>query len=612
VTGSVPAWSTLSSQTTTDARPDRIVLDVTTPAGARWTLSADGTLTGNPTLSGVPLPRGVRVVDAAPLPGGTGYLAIASNNAVVRATDQGTLSFELLGGRSPAAIAITPSGNGYWVIDTRGTVRNRGDAPALPSWRGRKSTIVAADGTGDGKGLAIVTSAGQVKTLGTARFVGSPVGLSLAQPIVDIALMADGGGYILAGADGGVFAYGTAPFLGAGSVAATKSSVADLGLTAGGYRLVRDDGSVETFGRGESPSVSPATTTTVPPTVAPPATIAPSATPLPPVSPTTRPATPPTTSATTRPGSTVPPVRPAANRSYFAASDAMWNPIPANARLDPNSGPVASMLAEPGVNRVSLVRDFGNAIYEADASTPRYNLIVTNNGTSAGKWGINALTQQPVPVPIGAAPSPGSDGKLVIIDRSTNKVFDLWQAVWTGTTWQAAWGGVYDLNGDGTASQNIPFGQPVSRSTGAGVSSLFGMVTHADVMSGSINHALVYVTDRACGPANSPRHRYPATTTDGYTTSGTCIEQGSRIRLDPSIDLAAIPGISSAELMLGRALQNYGAYVVDNGGARMGFVFQTGYPGQVNPVEQAGFAEYGSFPRLPWSRMQLLASWNGS
>ena len=66
-----------------------------------------------------------------------------------------------------------------------------------------------------GAGYLFVASDGGVFTYGDARFSGSTGGMTLAAPIVGIALDPLTLGYWLAGADGGVFAF-DAPFDGAG------------------------------------------------------------------------------------------------------------------------------------------------------------------------------------------------------------------------------------------------------------------------------------------------------------------------------------------------------------------------------------------------------------
>lgn len=72
-------------------------------------------------------------------------------------------------------MASTPSGNGYWICDSRGGVFTYGDA----------------------------------------QFYGAAADVNLAAPIVAIEARPNGDGYWLLGADGGIFTYGAAPFHGA-------------------------------------------------------------------------------------------------------------------------------------------------------------------------------------------------------------------------------------------------------------------------------------------------------------------------------------------------------------------------------------------------------------
>ncbi len=91
------------------------------------------------------------------------------------------------------------------------------------------------------------------------------------------------------------------------------------------------------------------------------------------------------------------------------------------------------------------------------------------------------------------------------------------------------------------------------------------------------------------------------------------IPEGYRIQLDPSIDVDAIPGITPGEKVIAKTLQTYGAYVGDQGGARMAFIFEA-VPGAIsdNPAavwEDAGFAwDYYDMQNIPWSQLRVLAS----
>lgn len=321
------------------------------------------------------------------------------------------------------------------------------------------------------------------------------------------------------------------------------------------------------------------------------------------------------------PSPTTPPTTPSTTPTVFPKADAFWQPVPTTSpRLDPASGDIVAKLSAAGAARVALLHQYGSPIVEATASTPRYQLNVRYQGTGPGQWGYNDLGSGTVPLPDGAVPSTGTDGKLTVVDWSTRQVYDLWQLERTGDTWTVGWGGVYPLDGDGSSRNPayqgpnaVAWPQPVSRGTGSGIASSLGTIRMAEVAAGSIPHAVAITTDMACGPANTGPFRWPATTTDGSVTSGTCIPQGARVQLDPSVDLSAIAGISKGELALGRALQTYGGIVNDIGGSRMSFYFEKPQPGQADPYAAAGLTyDYFAFDKLPWHRLRVLASWNGA
>lgn len=265
-----------------------------------------------------------------------------------------------------------------------------------------------------------------------------------------------------------------------------------------------------------------------------------------------------------------------------------WNTaIPAGAPLDPNHRAVSTYLAAPGSNQVADLYEFGVPIWTATSSTPKYSINCTMS------WGTCTLEGQPVPIPSGATPSAGSDGAMVVVDTTAKKVYEFWQARRVGSAWVASWGAVSDLAGQGRPAE----------ATGAGISRLAGVIRMDEIARGSINHALVFSTNNACAAVK----RFPATKTDGVSVRSDCIPEGGRIRLDPSINVNAIPGITAAERIVAKALQTYGAYAIDNGGARMAFIFESPN-GKANPYPGAGFSwDYYAMNKIPWAKIQYLA-----
>ncbi len=156
---------------------------------------------------------------------------------------------------SPAAwervdLAVTPSGDGAWVLAADGRVTTRGAASHHGDAAGRTSRpVVGIAGHPSGAGYWLVDDRGGIDAFGAARVHGQ-VGIALNQPIVGIAATESGNGYWLAARDGGVFAFGDARFLGGMGGVRLNQPVVGIASARGhdGYWLVARDGGVFTFG----------------------------------------------------------------------------------------------------------------------------------------------------------------------------------------------------------------------------------------------------------------------------------------------------------------------------------------------------------------------------
>jgi hypothetical protein len=283
------------------------------------------------------------------------------------------------------------------------------------------------------------------------------------------------------------------------------------------------------------------------------------------------------------------------------APDSPWNlAIPDDPRLDDDSDDLVEALIEDGGGH-ALLYEFGIPVYEADADTPTVTVTCTQNG-----WGRCPLKGQRVPVPAGAQPSPGSDAAMVVIDRSTGRAYDFWQVQPAGADgWRASWGTWAPLDGDGGGGE---VGGSDGGSTGAGINLLAGLIRLSEIDDGAIDHALALVSDKSCPDI----YRYPATKTDGHASEPPCIPQGARIQLDPTIDVDRIAGISSAERAVAKALQTYGGYLRDSGGTSLGVAFELPTGGE-DPYAAVGLPwDYYNMPNIPWDRLRVLHSWDGS
>ncbi|HWE55616.1 MAG TPA: twin-arginine translocation signal domain-containing protein [Acidimicrobiales bacterium] len=149
-------------------------------------------------------------------------------------------------------LAVTPTGKGYWVMDSAGDVWSYGDAVFHGSLHGDRlaAPIVGGASTPTGKGYWMVGADGGIFAFGDAAFDGSTGNVRLAKPIVAMAADVESGGYWFVAADGGVFAF-KAPFDGStGNVRLAKPVVGMAAAPkASGYWLVASDGGVFAFGK---------------------------------------------------------------------------------------------------------------------------------------------------------------------------------------------------------------------------------------------------------------------------------------------------------------------------------------------------------------------------
>jgi len=262
---------------------------------------------------------------------------------------------------------------------------------------------------------------------------------------------------------------------------------------------------------------------------------------------------------------------------------------------------MVAALTEDG-GGAALIYDYGVPIFRADADTPRVQVTCT-----MADWGPCPLEGEPIPIPPEARPSSGHDGAMVVIDDSSGRVYDFWQAKRTSSGhWTLSWGTWAALDGDGSGGES---GGVAGGATGAGVNVLAGVVRRAEIRAGRIDHALAFASHWSCAGV----FRYPATKTDGQSTSWRCLPEGARLQLDPSIDVAGIPGITPGEVAVAKALQTYGAYLRDSGGTAMGFAFETPTGGDDPYPSVARFPwDYYDMPHIPWSHLRVLARWDGS
>jgi hypothetical protein len=249
----------------------------------------------------------------------------------------------------------------------------------------------------------------------------------------------------------------------------------------------------------------------------------------------------------------VPPAAATHRARRFYAADSFWNtPIGPHPQIEADSAAIVAraITAYRANATFSNREDWGMPVAYATPSSRVYRVACTIYCTG------DVVDFR---IPPCARVATGSDGSLVVIDG--DRELDMWVASYDPTSdkWSAGTRVVNDLNGWGaTCGQK----KHCNGGTAAGFAALGGVVRPEEIGQGHIDHALALITPLT-------RAGYiacPATHTDGKSHDPAAIPEGARVQLDPSLNVDAQPW-PAWEKIIARALQIYGAYVVDTSGA---------------------------------------------
>lgn len=216
-----------------------------------------------------------------------------------------------------------------------------------------------------------------------------------------------------------------------------------------------------------------------------------------------------------------------------------------------------------------------------------------------------------VPLPSDAEPSTG-DQDLAIWQPSTAKMWEFFGMTKSAGRWQARWGGAMrsvSMNRGVYGPDAWPGAQRDWGVTATSLPLVGGAITVHQLMAGDINHALALAIPK-------PRARVfaaPAERTDGSSPDSDALPEGARLRLDPSLDVAAL-GLPKVTLAIAEAAQRYGIVVRDTSGI-VAFAAEDPAPqsGTPSPNPYAGLHGLfgGQLPsallaKFPWSHLQVL------
>lgn len=245
---------------------------------------------------------------------------------------------------------------------------------------------------------------------------------------------------------------------------------------------------------------------------------------------------------------------------YFPAGAWMYQDV-SGADLDPDSADITQWLEDNGgwgLGRLQI--DFSIEVLQADGATPYETFVQT------GDFYDPDCDAVMMPVPAGGALEGEtgyeclSDGDchLIVVDRQTDRLFEMWRANISGGTFYggclAAWDmtRVYPPEGRG---------EQCTSADAAGFPIAPLLFTADEVAAGEIAHAIRFILP-------NPRMRAgvyvrPASHAGGPSGPAPAPVYGSRWRLRADYDLAGLP--SDGARVVAQALKTYGMALADGG-----------------------------------------------
>jgi hypothetical protein len=241
----------------------------------------------------------------------------------------------------------------------------------------------------------------------------------------------------------------------------------------------------------------------------------------------------------------------APNCSIFPA-DNPWNTPVNTLPVAKNS---AAMIKAIG-RGAPLHPDFGSGTWDGEPIGIPFDVVSSATPTSRVRFQYadeSDRVKYPIPngVHIEGGPHSTGDRHALLVDKSSCRLYELFDLHHTSRGWTAGSGATWNLASD----KLRPAGW--TSADAAGLPIFPGLARWDEVAAGVIDHAL-----RFTAPTTRRAYIYPARHFASDSTSASLPPMGLRVRLKASVDISKFP--PQARVVL-KALQVYGMILADNG-----------------------------------------------
>ncbi len=226
----------------------------------------------------------------------------------------------------------------------------------------------------------------------------------------------------------------------------------------------------------------------------------------------------------------------------FPASNA-WNKRVDKLPVAPNS---ATIIRSIGLDD-PVHAGFGSGLWEGQPIGIPYNVVASTQAKVRVRFEYaDESDKGPYPIPARPKIEGGSDHHILIVDRSSCRLYELGGAEKTATGWTAWAGAIWNLRSNAVRPATW------TSAGAAGLPILPGLARYGD-----LDHALRFTAERTRRAFVYPARHYASDSTDPSLPP-----MGLRVRLKASFDTRGFPPQARAVL---ETLKRYGMILADNG-----------------------------------------------
>ena len=198
--------------------------------------------------------------------------------------------------------------------------------------------------------------------------------------------------------------------------------------------------------------------------------------------------------------------------------------------------------------------DFGSGTWAGGPIGIPYNIVSGSQVPHQTLVFYYPAESDPGPYPIPANPLQefGSDHHILIVDRETCNLYEIYDATFSSGQWSGGSGAIWNLNSNALRPDSW------TSADAAGLAILPGLVRYDEIVAGQINHALRFTANRTNSYLWPARHL----TSGSPSVLTSTPPLGARFRLKAAYDISGFP--PEMQVIL-EAMKTYGILLADNG-----------------------------------------------